>query len=951
MRNRFKCIALFMAFSVLISGLYIFKVSEDENVERTAAADKDDSVYSDYEQYVKEIGISTASDTDIQIPVTSFISDGDSGVAVQSKYSDLNNIVLWKSGNGSIVWKFYVENDGLYNFQINFLTLKTADKITLGLLIDGEYPFNKAEKLVFSLDWVNKVDEIREDSTGDQLASEQVVSTGVISRLATDDTGIEINPYCFALAEGWHTLTLEGQGYSIVIESIAFVSPEKICKYDASAIVSHETDVIVDPIVIQAEDATVKNAKTLIQKSENSDAGMTPASPYNTKINAIGGTNWNTPGQKITWEFSVEKSGYYSFGTRFKQNELINGESCRWLKIDGNTPFAEAMSIRFPYKTGWQYYEFGNDNGLYYIYLDQGKHTVSLEVTLGDLSDYYDRLSKIVNILGDLYLQIVMITGESPDTNRDYELFRQIPDLNDILSGCDKDLASIVEDMKELTGKRGSQYTSAINNMRLVIGKMTNAPYIAHIYVKDFYNNYTTITSWLSEMKEMPLTLDELRFAYIGSDFGWEKAGFLEKLSFGFKRLVNSYTKDYSTGLSEVKDGLKIWINWGRDQTMALDALIKDSFTDETGIDVELQIVSNSLINGLLSGKFPDLQLNLARTEPVNLGIRGALCDLSDFEDCEEVLERFQTDAELPYRYKDALYALPDTQSFFCVFYRTDVFQRLGLSVPETWDDFLDCATIIQRYNMSVYVPYTQITTTTTVNTGPGGLSLYPTLMLQNNLSLYNQDLTATSIRSDEAIKIFEKYTKMYSDYGYLKEADFYNRFRNGSMPLGIAGYTTYMTLKDTAPEIEGRWAMANVPATVGGNNYVAGSGTGCGIVAKSSKKKEAWEFLKWWTSAETQARYSSNVESILGFLGRIATSNTEAFENLSWDPNDLQALKNQWGCVREIEEIPGSYYLTRAIDQAFWSVLNDGTNAKDALSKWSLIADKEIERKTDQYS
>ena len=68
------------------------------------------------------------------------------------------------------------------------------------------------------------------------------------------------------------------------------------------------------------------------------------------------------PGQKISWTFDVEASGYYKFGARYKQNELVNGESWRKLQIDGKTPFKEANELRFAFGTAWKHYEFkGND--------------------------------------------------------------------------------------------------------------------------------------------------------------------------------------------------------------------------------------------------------------------------------------------------------------------------------------------------------------------------------------------------------------------------------------------------------------------------------------------------------------------------------------------------------------------------------------------------------------
>ncbi len=36
---------------------------------------------------------------------------------------------------------------------------------------------------------------------------------------------------------------------------------------------------------------------------------------------------------------------------------------------------------------------------------------------MGPTADFYARLKNIVKVLGDLYLDIVMITGEAPDAN------------------------------------------------------------------------------------------------------------------------------------------------------------------------------------------------------------------------------------------------------------------------------------------------------------------------------------------------------------------------------------------------------------------------------------------------------------------------------------------------------------------------------------------------------
>ena len=133
-------------------------------------------------------------------------------------------------------------------------------------------------------------------------------------------------------------------------------------------------------------------------------------------------------------------------------------------------------------------------------------------------------------------------------------------------------------------------------------------------------------------------------------------------------------------------------------------------------------------------------------------------------------------------------------------------------------------------------------------------------------------------------------------------------------------------------------------------DHTVAASGSGCVILNTSKDKEAAWEFLKWWTSADTQVSYNSEIESVLGKISRISTSNIEAFERFGWDSEDLKILNQQRSFIKEIPEIPGSYYVSRSLKQAFWSVYNNGENFKDALLKWSDEANDEITRKIAQY-
>lgn len=943
------------------------------------------------------------------------------------------NCLVWSDNNkfqqqGSVVYEFTVPEDGIYNLSFTYLplektggTVDTADDkssttaLEIGVLVDGQTLYAGLDGLKLVRKFINSgatVDDplggVRVDTVGNQLTPDQVQYEEFVTGFAVDPIGVVADPYAIYLSAGTHTIELESIYEPFALANITLEVPDTTPTYDeyiATNNAAGAANYTGAAIELEGEKAWLKSTNSLVSKADNGSCNVTPSSHVKTILNYIGSTNWQTPGESIVWVVDVKESGYYKFGVNYKQSAIIDGMTYRSLKIDGEIPFEECKSIAFDYCTSWTFYEFGTggkNNQPYLFYLPAGKHTLELTVTLGNTSEFYTRLNEIVEVIGDTYIDIVMITSDSPDPNRDYDLFRLIPNFQETLNGIYTDLDVLANDMSVLSGDRSNKYISALRNMSRVVKNMYDNKYSAQNYVKDFYSNYTTVCSWLYEMKTMPLSVDQFQFAApTTTGFTDNSANFWEVLLFEIKRFAVSFTKAFSTIGGTVgqngQETVRIWVNWGRDQTQVLSNLIQDSFTAQTGIGVQLEIVDASLIKGILSGNFPDLQLHLSRTDPVNLGMRGALYDLTNFSntkdpkyklvddpgstekdkyllDYEVVLKRFQESADVPYWYTDSakgtkeLFALPDTQGFFIMFYRTDIFDDLELEYPDkannglgwTWTDFLDATTILQRNNMKSYIPYTKIASTTTVNAGMGSLNLFGTMITQNSVQLYNDERNSTNLTTTEAINAFAQWTDLYTKYGIEKQADFYNRFRVGTMPLGIASYTQYTQLTQAAPEIQGRWSIAAIPGVATAydaegnvtaiNRSIAGSGTGCGIVKASQKKDLAWQFLCWWTSADTQLRYNNNVESILGTVARTATANVEAFSAYSWNANDLEILQYQWEQVEELPELPGGYYVSRAIDQAYWQVLNGKENEKDALLRWGEVADNEIKRKIAEY-
>ena len=53
---------------------------------------------------------------------------------------------------------------------------------------------------------------------------------------------------------------------------------------------------------------------------------------------------------------------------------------------------------------------------------------------------------------------------------------------------------------------------------------------------------------------------------------------------------------------------------------------------------------------------------------------------------------------------------------------------------------------------------------------------------------------------------------------------------------------------------------------------------------------------------------------------------------------------------MRDLPEVPGGYYVTRNIDNAFRACVYRGENPREMLLKWTAETNKEISRKRREY-
>ena len=847
-------------------------------------------------------------------------------------------VALTETGD-SISWKITVPKDALYMPVITYSAITgNGNDIELQLKVDGNSPYTQAENFLVYRTWKNVSDEFSTDSDGNEFSPEQEEIFISNSTKIYDSEGFVTEPLCVALTAGEHNISLTIKDEPLRIEKLSLDIPETLIKYEEYAAKYKNAALYKGKeIVLEGEKATAKSQKSFVPLADRNSADVSPANPFYKKINYIGGTNWNSLGGSISWNFNAPKDGWYKLGFHYRQNYLQEGISYRRLSIDGEIPFSEAMSVPFAYKSGWQYFTLQNEKGKEMpLYFTKGEHTVTLTVTLGELASFAAELKSITNSLGIIYRKIVKITGETPDANRDYDLFVAIPELNDELPDIVERLQKMADYSEEISGSKGGSNAQIMRKAVVTINQMLAVKFEAHTKLSAFYDNYSSLCSWAYEMQNMALDIDTVLLTEPDKDFERGNIGFVEKTKFSFKRLLSSYIDDYQKEETDEKS-LVLWLNWGRDQITLLENLVSNDFTPKTGIDVDIKITATTLVQAGLAGNGPDFQLNVAKTDPLNYAMRGLLYDLTEFSDYEEIVKRFSKTATVPYEYNGGTYGLPSTETFNMMFIRTDIFEELGLEIPKTWDEFINAAKVITLNNMNCGM------------TSDGFM-----FMTQMGVAPYNENRTATNLMSAGAVEAYTFMTDFFTKYKFPKTFSFFNRFRTGLMPMAIASYAENATLRAAAPEINGKWRMVEIPGFKNADgtisNAVNGTGTANVILNWSDKKDEAWEFLKWWTSDDIQYRFSTNIESILGTSGRYESANLNAVYKLGWDKATLEALQNQFDKVQNLPEVPGSYYVSRSVQQVFWNVVNNGQNVEDMLEKWIPEADDEIRRKTQEY-
>lgn len=859
----------------------------------------------------------------------------------------------------SVTWTFEVTEPGLYHIAADYYPIEgKSSAIERSMLIDGKLPFQEAAYIQLDRVWGNVTDEPKQDNRGNDLRPQQQEKPVWQTALFKDSNGYYDEPFTFYFSKGKHTLTLASQREPVVISEVRLYHEESPPDYTTYAaqyqglVQSTPADVLIE---LQAEKAVAKSSPTLYPLMDRSSPAVEPYSPSISKVNTIGGYNWRIPGQWIEWNVEVPEEGMYELAFKAKQNFSRGIYSTRKVMINGKVPFQEMNRVSFPYKSSYSMQIMG-DESPYLYHLNKGTNVIRMEVSLGEFASLIREVQESLTELNAMYRKILMITGTAPDEVRDYRLSERIPNMLEVFAQESERLQAVGKRLRELSNEKGDQ-DALLKTMALQLDEMIEDPDTIPRRLTAYKTNTGGLGTWLQQTREQPLEIDTIYVTSPGQSLpekgmGWFARAWHEMVTFCYSFFID-YDQIGNMVTDETNQAITVWIGSGRDQANTIKSMIDETFTPNTGIQVNLKLVPmNSLLPATLSGEGPDVAMQMSNDVPVNYAMRKAAADLTQFADFDEVKEQFRESAMVPFTFEEGVYALPETQTFNMLFYRKDVLEELGLDIPKTWEEVGSLLAVLDKNHMDFGLPLVTQPSYPGENVPPN--SVYSMLLFQNGGDFYRDGNKESNLDSKIGMETFKQWTEFYTDYKLEREYDFANRFRTGEMPIGIADYTTYNQLTVFAPEIRGMWGFTMIPGTEGADgtidHTVASGGSGVLMLEGAEDKESAWEYMKWWTSEETQVKFGREMEGLMGAAARYPTANIAALEKLPWPIEDFENLQKQMEWVQGIPEVPGGYFTGRHLINAFYRSVDGKIEPREALTDYVQYIQDEIRVKRNEF-
>lgn len=847
---------------------------------------------------------------------------------------------------------------GLYNIYIDyyFASYQTGDSEGY-LLINDKYQYYEARQIAFRGNWKPTTADFKKDRYQNEIVPSSDKENIWYSYangygMIYDGSRLHQGTLAGYFEKGENKITLGLNTGKMQFGKITLTGkkqPKSYREYLES--VPGGTPKFDDLLIVEPEYISFKNDVAIRIASERDPSAAPNYHTTKRLLNVVAHDAWSKGGQAITWEIEVPKTGLYQIGFKYIQYGLLDLPTFRNILINGEMPFEEMSNYPFMYTKRWNNEILHNDEGNFYFYLTAGKkNTLTMVCSLDPYRFVIEEIARIMKEMQSLSLEIKRLTSGKADQYRDWVITKYLPNIESDLTGWSNEIQNIIEYGNTYSPKKnGSSEFALLKMASKKLLKLAEEPNQLPNRLTQFTDGDASVAEYLGntmlKFYQNPLGLEKIYLLGEGVKVPRPRANIFVRLWEGIKRFILSFFNE-EYGVTKVEDDeIEVWVRRSRQYIEIMQKMV-----DDAGLKVKFSIMpdENKLVLANASKDLPDVAMGISNWIPYDLAIRGMTVDLRQFDGFGELVSTMTKGAIIPYVYDTGVYGIPETQDFWVLFYRKDLITDQGMQVPSTWDDVVGMLPSLQRMGLNFYEPLSSYT---------GLKPFVATLpfLYQFGGNLYAEDGMSTTLDSEANITALKFMTNLFTIYNIPQEVtNFYNSFRYGTLPIGIANSVTYLQLLVAAPEIQGNWDLALHPGVETENGeivrYAPAGSLGITLFKQSKKQQQAFEFVKWWMSTEVQTEFIVALQSMYGEEYMWFSANIEAFRNLPIKQAHKDIIEAQWQWAVEASRIPAAYMVERSISDAFSKIVFNGANPRIALSDAVIEANREIARKMEEF-
>jgi multiple sugar transport system substrate-binding protein len=266
---------------------------------------------------------------------------------------------------------------------------------------------------------------------------------------------------------------------------------------------------------------------------------------------------------------------------------------------------------------------------------------------------------------------------------------------------------------------------------------------------------------------------------------------------------------------------------------------------DRITVTVKKQASGDTLVTKILTahkaGKAPDLVQAEYQALPT-LVSNDALADIS--EDVDGAKDRFADGVwQQTTLGTDAVYAVPQDIGPMMFYYRADLFEEYGLTVPTTWAEFAETARKLKKA-----APDKDLTTFSANDSG-----LFAGLAQQAGAKWWTTSGDRWKVAIDDAAtrKVAEFWGGLVKE-GAIDNQPMYTPSWNKALNTGkqiawVSAVWAPGTLTTAAPDTKGKWAMAPLPQWSASENRTGSwGGSSTAVTTDSDHREAAAKFAAW---------------------------------------------------------------------------------------------------------